>query len=66
MATHFIEIYPRTREPDAEDNEEQALIRKRRAEATAVDGTAILEEAQLLQVCFFLRVTMFSPLTVGK
>ncbi|KIM39727.1 hypothetical protein M413DRAFT_446634 [Hebeloma cylindrosporum] len=37
-----------TREPDAEDNEHQAHIRKQRAEATAVDGATIMEAARLL------------------
>ena len=42
----------RSREPDAEDNELQANLRRKRAEATAIDGEDILSRIGSTQVYF--------------
>ena len=45
----------RTREPDTEDNELQADLRRKRAEAAAINGEDILSRIGLTQVYYFAR-----------
>ncbi len=43
----------RTREPDAEDTEERALLRKQFAQAASIEGKQVLKDSKALKVSAF-------------